>query len=106
MNKEVKLKQDEISKINRKLFFIGIILIIGFFLVEIASMAVVGTRTQEIDSIRRQKQELRLQNSLITSQIDASKSISSTIEVKDKYELVQKTVTFLDNPSSDEVALK
>lgn len=93
------------KKVNKKLILANIALVTLFFISQILVMSILGTKTQEIDIIRSEKEELRLENEILTSEIDKAKSVTSSQEVKDRYGLVEKNVTFLDVNEFDDLAL-
>jgi len=92
------------KKINKKLLTINIILLVGFFSSQILVTSVLGTKTQEIDEIRQKKDDLRLQNEILTAQIDKSTTINASQELVDRLKLSTKDVTFLNDKTSDDLA--
>ncbi|MFS8130541.1 MAG: hypothetical protein ACMG57_01040 [Candidatus Dojkabacteria bacterium] len=92
------------KKINKKLFTINAILVIGFFGSQILVTSVLGTKTQEIDEIRQTKDDLRLQNEILTAQIDKAKTINASQELIDRLKLSAKDVTFLNDKTPDDLA--
>ncbi|MEP7103552.1 MAG: hypothetical protein ABI721_02495 [Candidatus Dojkabacteria bacterium] len=92
------------KKINKKLITLNVFLIIAFFASQILITSVLGTKTQEIDEIRQRKEELRLQNEILTAQIDKSKTINASQELVDRLKLTSKDITFLNDSSTDDLA--
>lgn len=92
------------KKINKKLLTINIVLVIAFFGSQILVTSILGTKTQEIDEIRQSKDDLRLQNEILTAQIDKSKTINASQELVDRLKLSTKGVTFLNDNTSDDLA--
>jgi preprotein translocase subunit SecG len=92
------------KKINKTLVKSIVVLIVLFFASQILITAVLSTRTTAIDDIRRKKDELRLQNEILTAQIDKAKTISSSQALIEKYKLTGKEVNFLNDVSNDDLA--
>ena len=92
------------KKINTKLLTINLILVVGFFASQILVTSVLGTKTQEIDEIRQKKDDLRLENEILTAQIDKSKTINASQELVERLNLSTKDVTFLNDQTIDELA--
>ncbi len=103
-NNNLNKENTSFKSINKRLILINVGLIVLFFVSQILVTSILGTKTQQIDIIRNKKENVRLLNEILTSEIDKSKSLASSTEVKDKYNLVEKNVTFLEGDSYDEVA--
>lgn len=101
----VHTEKTSFKRINKKLILVNAGLIVLFFVSQILVTSILGTKTQEIDVIRNEKENLRLQNEILTSEIDKLKSVASSEEIKDKYNLVEKNVTFLEGEDND-IALR
>lgn len=105
-NNNIHTEKLSFKKVNRKLMAVNAGLLVLFFVVQILITSVLGTKTQEIDFIRNEKKELRLENEILTSEIDKSKSLASSEDIKEKYNLVEKNLTFLEGDNFEEVALR
>lgn len=92
------------KKMNKSLIKANVFLVLGFFLSQILITAVLSTRTTAIDGIRQKKNELRLENEILTAQIDKAKTITSSQALIEKYKLNQKDVRFLSELSTDDLA--
>lgn len=108
MDRAIRNKKEQVP--NKTVTYIkyGGVLLVMFFLyfaIQIGIAAILGSKTQEIDRIRNEKERLRLQNEILTSQIDRSKSISSSQHIKEKYGLVEKDVIFLNSEENQDLAL-
>jgi hypothetical protein len=90
--------------VNKNMIVLNAILGIVFFLSQILSTSVLGAKSNEIDRIRIQKEQLRLENEMLISEINKEKSVAGSISVSDKYQLTEKNVNYLID-SSDQVAL-
>ncbi len=99
-------KNINFKSINKKLFMINIFLLMAFFAVQIIITSRYGTKTQEIDLTRSQKDTVRQENKYLESEIDKAKTYASTKTVIKKYDLVQKTTTFVDDANFDGLAVK
>lgn len=101
-------KQSSISfkRINKRLIILNAVLVLAFFGVQIFATSVVGTKTQEIDYTRNQKNEIRQENSFLEAEIAKEKSLAEAKEVVDKYKLQEKDVNFLQEANLQGVALK
>lgn len=93
-----------LSSANSLLVRANLIMLISFFVIQILVTATLGTKSQEIDSIRTEKDKLRQQNNILTSQINEAKTIASTKEIQEKYNLQEKGVNFLENPDQSIIA--
>lgn len=95
-----------LKKVNRRLFLFNAIALILFFLIQILSTSVIGTKTQEIDNTRFEKSELRQDNSFLEAEIAKAKSYNSANNVIKDYSLEVKNVNHLESLSDNDVALK
>lgn len=100
-------KQSSISfkRINKRLFILNTFLILTFFAVQILVTFSVGTKTQEIDYTRKQKQSLRQENAFLEAEVAKEKSLSEAQKIIDKYGLQEKGVNFLQESNLQGVAL-
>ncbi len=89
--------------LNKNVIVLNAILGIGFFLSQILVTSFLGTKSQEIDSIRIQKDRLRLENEMLVSEINKEKTVNGSLGVSAKYQLQEKTVNYLLD-SSEQVA--
>jgi len=99
-------KKKQIFKaLNKKLFFSTLLLIAGFFFVQIYITSLVGTKSTEIENIRFQKDNIRLENEILQSQIDQQYSMENIKKVAEKYKLTEKYVEEVDAKQGPNVAL-
>jgi hypothetical protein len=90
--------------VNKNMIVLNAILGVVFFLSQILSTSVLGAKSHEIDRIRIQKEQYRLENEMLISEINKEKSVAGSISVSEKYQLTEKNVNYLID-SSDQVAL-
>ncbi len=83
--------------INKRLWTLIFVLIATFFVAQIFITSQVGTKSAEIDAIRTERDELRLENEILSSQIDEAKSIENIKKASEKFGLSEITVQILDN---------
>lgn len=93
------------SKLNKKLLIVVIVLSAIFLFTHFAITALVGTKGDSIDEIRKEKSELRLENEILASEIDSLKTIENNKESLSKLNLKQMPLNFLDEVNVD-LALK
>jgi hypothetical protein len=107
MHKHQNIEKNKITfvSLNRKIILVDVLLLVGFFVSQIFVMSILGTKTQEIDFIRNDKEKIRLQNEILISEINKAKSLATTTEVKEEYDLTQKSVEILEDKNTSEVAL-
>lgn len=91
--------------INKRFIIINCLLLIIFFISQIAITSVIGTKSSEIETIRVEKEKLRLENEILTSDINKEKSIENIKEVADTVNLRPTTTVQLDRTLLDNVAL-
>lgn len=99
------IKTISLSKLNKNLMFLNLTLLIGFFGLQVLITVIIGTKGSEIENLRTQKEEIRLENEIINSKINEMKSLSKIQEIVDSEDLVQKNVIYLDSTDTDDVAL-
>lgn len=99
-----KTKTISLKGINKKLFIINAILLVSFFVSQILVTSSIGTKSSEIEEIRKEKDRLRLENEIIGSDIDKAKSVDSLESVIEKYNLQEKNIISLEEGSSDNIA--
>lgn len=90
--------------VNKNMILLNAILGVVFFLSQILATSVLGAKSHEIDRIRIQKEQYRLENEMLVSEINKEKSVAGSISVSEKYQLTEKNVNYLID-SSDQVAL-
>ena len=108
MNRENLLKKESvvnIKQLNKKLILANIFMLVGFFGLQIFITSFVGTKTQEIDYTRNQKNELRRQNSFLEAEVAKEKSVTQALKLVQKYNLVEKNVNFMQEANLQGVAL-
>jgi len=91
------LKTIDFKDVNKRLIIINGILLLAFFAVQVVITSQYGTKTQEIDATRAEKDSVRQENKYLESEIDKAKTFSATKDVIDKYKLVETPTTFVDN---------
>lgn len=94
-----------LKKVNRNLFFLLLLIIFSYFIVQIGITSIVGTKGEALDQIRQEKDQLRRENEIVSAKIDKLKSISSTQELSKKLDLKNKKVNFLPEADQNNVAL-
>jgi cell division protein FtsL len=93
------------NKLNKYLFFTLIALAIMYVGTQVVVTSMVGTKSEEIENVRQQKADLRLQNEILTSKIDGAKSLEKARELAQKAGLENKNVNFLEKTDGTNVAL-
>ncbi len=94
-----------LQKVQRNLIVLIIILSVSYIGLQIFVTSSVGTKSEEIDKVRAEKVQLRLENEILTAKIDKSKSLENIKDVAEKFKLKNKNVKFLEEPKFDGVAL-
>lgn len=100
------LKTINFKNINQKLLLINGILLVAFFSAQVIATSHYGTKTQEIDATRSEKDAVRQENKFIESEIDKAKTFTSTRDIIEKYNLVEKGTTFVDDANFDGLAVQ
>jgi cell division protein FtsL len=100
-----KKKNQVFKKLNQKLILSIFILSVSYFSSQIYITSHVGTKNAEIDSISNEKENLRLENDILTSKINELRSLEKVRTIADKYNLVEKQVQELDRKESFDVAI-
>ena len=98
-------KEISFSKVNKKLVVVNTILLCLFFISQMFVTASLGTKSSEIQDIRSQKADLRLKNEILASEIEAQKAMKNVKDIATKMDLVNKNVTFLDEPNNQDLAI-
>lgn len=105
MGKKQEKKKQIFRNLNRKLIVAVLLLIMAFFFSQIYITSLVGTKSGEIESIRIEKDKLRLENEILQSEIDEYKSITNIKKVAERYGLVEKNIQELVQASDDNLAI-
>ena len=104
---QVEKKKLLFKSLNRKLFVSIIFCIVLYLGLQIYTMSVVGTRSGEIERVRIEKNEIRLENEIIESKIREQKSVLSVADdLKEQYSLQEKVVQEITLDPSNELALR
>lgn len=98
-------KNISFSKLNSYLGTIIIFLAIFFVGTQVVVTSMVGTKSEEIENVRQEKADLRLQNEILTSKIDGAKSLDNAKDVAQKEGLENKNINFLEKTDGTNVAL-
>lgn len=102
---DIQQKKKNFISINNRLVVLNGLLLVGFFVSQILITSLVGTKSQEIDQIRSEKNELRSENKIISAEVDRLKSFAAAEEIIDRYHLQAKDVTFLEESDLNGLAL-
>lgn len=102
-DKNKTTKNISMASINKWLLICNIVLFGLFLSLQIGITSVIGTKSSEIEYIRKQKDEVRLQIEIVQSQIDDAKSFDNLEEIVNAQSLVKKPVVFIDE-SPDKIA--
>ena len=94
------------KNLNKKLVISIMIFISIYVVLQIYTMSLVGTRSGEIERTRVEKNEIRLENEIIESQIDEYNSLSDLDSIISKYGLEEKIVLEVNVNPSNEIALR
>lgn len=98
----IKNKKDiSMASINKWLLICNIVLFGLFLSLQIGITSVIGTKSSEIEYIRKQKDDVRLQIEIVQSQIDQAKSYENLEEIVEAQSLVKKTVVFIDDTPNE-----
>lgn len=92
LNKMNEKKKHIFKSLNSKLLLAVFIAVLVFFGCQIYITSVIGTSNAAIEEIRIDKDELRLQNEILSSEIDELKSTKNLEEIATRYNLVEKDV--------------
>lgn len=105
MKNNINTKKVSFSKLNNYLGIVIIILAVLYVGTQVLVTSMVGTKSEEIESVRQQKSELRLQNEILTAKIDGAKSVDNAKDLATKTELQTKNVNFLEKTDGNNIAL-
>lgn len=92
------------SVVNKWMLICNIILFASFLSIQIGITSVIGTKSSEIEFIRREKDSVRLEIEILQSEIDEAKSFDNFEEVIEAQSLQQKSIIYIDDNISNEVA--
>lgn len=92
-----------LSKINIRIAVIAVILLISIFGSQVVITSLIGTKSTEVLNIRKEKDNVRLQNELLQSEINKLKAFTAA---GDTTNLEQKDITFLEKPNLGDLAQK
>jgi len=98
-------KSISFNKLNSYLGTLIIVLAVLYVGTQVLVTSMVGTKSEEIDNVRQEKAELRLENEILTSKIDGSKSLDNAKDLAQKAGLENKNVNFLEKTEGNNVAL-
>lgn len=93
------------NNVNNKLTLLIIIVTFVYIAVQVFVTSNVGTKSEEIDHVRTEKAQLRLENEILTSKIDQAKSLEVAKDIRNEFELENKEVHFLVEQNKNDVAL-
>ncbi len=100
MSRNNQKKKPIFKKFNKRLAIAVLLLVVVFFGSQIYITSVIGTSNAAIEEIRREKDQLRLSNEIISSEIDELKSIKNLQAVAEKYGLTEKQVSEISTVES------
>lgn len=98
-------KKPLFQSLNRKLV---IVILIGtglFFACQMYMTSIVGTSNAAIEEIRKERDAIRLENEILSSEIDKFKSIKNLQNLSDRYDLYEKPVEQIPTVDDNELAL-
>ena len=94
-NKTDKQKTIFVS-LNKKLFALILLCLTAFFFIQIYITSLVGTKSAEVEAVRIEKDQIRLENEILKSRIDENKSIAKLEEFIKVSELKSKAVNEIE----------
>jgi hypothetical protein len=103
-NGTIQKRKISFNRLNKRLFIVNGFLLAIFFIGQIAVTSMVGTKSSEIETIRAEKDRLRLENEILTAKIDEAKSVDRAKDVISKYNLQEKQVNVLNEGNDESVA--
>jgi hypothetical protein len=98
-------KKPLFQSLNKKLMVTILICTGLFFACQMYMTSIVGTSNAAIEEIRKERDEIRLQNEIISSEIDKYKSIKNLQKLSEKYELQEKSVLEIPVTNDNELAV-
>ncbi len=94
-------KKPIFKKLNRRIAIAVFIVVVVFFGSQIYITSVIGTSNAAIEEIRKEKDQLRLTNEILSSQIDELKSIKNLEIIAEKYGLTEKPIEEIRSVEND-----
>ena len=88
------------KKINNRMRIAFLVMFAIFFLVQVYYTSKVGTKSAEIEQIRIEKDQLRLENEILNSKISEAMSITKIEEKVKAMGLTQKIAEELQEPTN------
>lgn len=105
MEEKLQPKKRELFKdLNKRLAITSMLFLISFFAIQFYVTASSGTSNAEIESIRFENDRLRLENEILSANIDKITSTPNLLKIAEKYNLVEKNVVEISAESLDNVA--
>ncbi|MCA9381041.1 hypothetical protein KC678_02150 [Candidatus Dojkabacteria bacterium] len=101
MNNTNTKKKEIFKSVNKRLFIAVIVTVGAFFTVQMYITSVIGTSNAAIEEIRIERDEIRLENEILRSQIDEKKSTKTLTEVAERYNLSEQYVQKIDSDQND-----
>lgn len=95
----------DFNKVNNRLVGVIIAVALLYVTVQVFVTSNVGTKSEEIDHVRTEKAQLRLENEILTSKIDQAKSLEVAKDIANEVKLENKEVNFLIEQNKNDVAL-
>jgi hypothetical protein len=89
------------KKLNNRMRIAFLVMFTIFFLVQVYYTSKVGTKSAEIEQIRIEKDQLRLENEIINSKISEAMSLTKIEEQVKAMGLVQKIAEELTEPANN-----
>jgi cell division protein FtsL len=105
MKRNTDYKKVSFNKLNGYLGVLIVVLAIMYVGAQVVVTSMVGTKSEEIENVREQKAELRLQNEILTAKIDGAKSLDNAKDLAQKAGLETKNINFLEKTDGTNVAL-
>ncbi|MCA9387210.1 hypothetical protein KC669_04215 [Candidatus Dojkabacteria bacterium] len=100
--KNTNSKKKEIFKsVNRRLFIAIIVSVGAFFATQMYITSIIGTSNAAIEEIRINRDEIRLENEILRSQIDEKKSTKSLTELAKRYNLTEQQIQKINTDLND-----
>ncbi|BCX14190.1 MAG: hypothetical protein KatS3mg085_722 [Candidatus Dojkabacteria bacterium] len=97
-------QKNNLQSLNKSLFILNIILLVVFIVIQVGKTSIIGTKSVEIEEIRRQKDEIRLQTEILRAEIDSLKSLNRSESIAKENNLTIKPVTVLQGDNTNELA--
>ncbi|GIW58758.1 MAG: hypothetical protein KatS3mg086_043 [Candidatus Dojkabacteria bacterium] len=97
-------QKNNLQSLNKSLFILNIILLVVFIAIQVGKTSIIGTKSVEIEEIRRQKDEIRLQTEILRAEIDSLKSLNRSESIAKENNLTIKPVTVLQGDNTNELA--